>query len=75
MITRNEGIMPPPKTRVKVISDNITFRPTRFFFDKGYAIVSVKNIAVAAPAIVTKTDTTKALGRVSDVKIYLYASR
>jgi hypothetical protein len=38
-------------------------------------MVSVKNIAVTAPETVTKTDTRKALGRVSDENIYLYESK
>lgn len=70
-MVKNVGIMPPPNTSVKVTSARITLLPYRYFFASGYAKVSVKNIAVIVPTMVTQTDTINARGRVADEIIYL----
>ena len=69
-ITRKPGIIPPPKTSVKVTIPSRKFLPIRFFFDRGYAIVRVKNIAVNEPDTVTNKEIRNALGNVGDEKIY-----
>jgi hypothetical protein len=50
-----------------------TFLPKRFFLDRGYAIVNVKNIAIAEPVKVTNIEIKNARGKVIDENMYSYA--
>ena len=52
-ITRNE--YHSPKTKVNDTMPSRTFLPNRFL-DRGYAIVNVKNIAIAEPVKVTNIE-------------------